>query len=368
MENGTGVYQLFLSNMPLDKGLPTAPGQMARLEIIGDVTDSDNPELCTGTFTVKATDGEVGSIRADYSMLLDVFMHPEDPSAGLVAYTFMPTEGTLTIAKEGDTYTINYNITAELPDSETGEILFTENSKCSYTGECPYVDIYAYTPFDEDVNLSNLLASGAYFPGGDYGITFYTPGLLDDEGFVVASGYTLNAELFVEDVSPMNLDDLVGTFTPNDVDANGPVPGTFGQGVWYNVIPGMYAGIYTALTQYDETGSIMRVGLAKNGTITGSKVGDDYKIVFDLTSAEGHKITAEYVGDLKAAVADFTDPGAVDRIEDEQPLISGGVGHINAPADALIYNLSGHRVASDNLPAGFYIVSHNGKSFKVVVR
>ncbi len=369
--NGTGVYQLFLANMPIDKGLPTAPGQMARLEIIGNITDKNNPELCTGTFNVTPLTDEIppaGSIIADDSDILDVFIHPEDPSAGLVAYSFTPSEGTLTIDKEGDAYTISYNITANLIDTDTDEIILTQNSECSYTGECHYTDLYAYTPFEGDLEFSDLKASGRYTEGGDYSITFYTPGLLDEDGWIVAAGYTLNAELFVEDVAPMNLDDLVQTFTPNDVFANGPVPGTFGQGVWYDMFGGMYAAILTAVTEYDDSGNTVRVALAKEGTITGSKIGDNYKISFDLTSAEGNKITAEYIGNLKADVADFTTSVAVDKIEYDQPMISGGKGHINAPADALIYNLSGHRVASDNLPAGFYLVHHNGKSFKVAVK
>lgn len=368
--NGTGVYQLFLANMPINKGLPTAPGQIARLEIIGNTTDENNPELCTGTFTVMPITDEIppaGSIIAEDSDILDVFIHPEDPSAGLVAYSFTPAEGTLTIDKEGDTYSISYDISANLINADTDEIILTQNSECTYTGECTYVDLYAYTPFEEDLEFSDLQASGRYTDGGDYSITFYTPGLLDEEGWIVAAGYTLNAELFVEDVAPMNLDDLVRTFTPNDVFAKGPVPGTFGQGIWYDMF-GMYVAILTAVTEYDNSGNVARVALAKEGTITGSKIGDDYKIAFDLTSAEGHKITAEWIGDLKAAVTDFSTPSAVDKIGYNPQMITGGKGHINAPADALIYNLSGHRVASDNLPAGIYLVHHNGKSFKVAVR
>lgn len=368
--NGTGVYHLYLANMDMDKGMPSGEGQMARLEIIGTQTDPDNPQLCTGTFTVFPLIDQIpedGALIGEDSDILDVFPYPDDPSLGLVAYAFQPVDGSLSIEKVGDNYSISYDFTGALIDEDTDEVIFSDKCTCSFEGPCEYVDVYGYTPFEEDIHLSDLKASGRYTDGGDYSISFYTPGLIDDEGWIVSSGYLLNAELFVENVSPMNLDDLCATFTPNDVFANGTVQGTFGEGVWYEMFSGMYVPLLTAVTEYDQYGSESKVALAVDGTITGSKEGDNYKLVFDLISAEGHKITAEYVGDLKADVTDFSSSSSVIGIS-QNVEIKGGKGCVYAPVDAKVFNLNGTRTDARNLPAGIYIVSHEGKSHKVVVR
>ena len=371
LDNGTGVYMLWLANTTMEKGMPTGTGQMARLELIADQTDPSNPQLCTGTFKVMPAIDQVpeaGTLFGPDSDVLDVFPNPDAPEEGLVAYSYEPSEGTLTIEKEGDVYKISYDLTVVHRDIYSEEIDDTQQSVCSYEGECTYVDLYAYTPFDGDINLDELIASGRYTDGGDYSIAFTTPGMLDDEGWIVAPGYLLNAELFVEDVAPMNVDDLVGTFTPNDLFTNGAVPGTFGEGVWYPIFGSMYAAILTSVSEYDESGSEARTALAKEGTITCSKEGDNYKMVFDLISAEGNKITAVYEGDLEAAISDFSTPVSVNTIGEGKSTVVGGRGCITAPADAEIFSLSGVRCGCENLPAGIYLVKTAGKTHKVMVK
>lgn len=371
--NGTGVYRLWLANTSMDKGMPTGEGQMARIELVGEPTDPENPELCTGTFTVFPLIDQIpeaGALIPEDSDVLDVFNNPDNPEEGLVAYTYEPSEGTLTIEKVGDSYKISYDLTIVHKDPYTDVIDDTQQSECSYEGDVKYVNIYAYTPFEGDLNLEEgLQASGRYMDGGDYSIAFYTPGLIDEDGWIVSSGYLLNAELFVNPVSPMNVDDLVGTFTPNDVMSNGPVAGTFGEGVWYPIFGSMYAAVLTSVVEYDEMGNETCVALAKEGTITGSKVSEDeYKLVFDLVSAEGHKITAEYVGDLAEAISDFSTPVSVDGIVAPGAVVRGGKGMIEAPADAEIFNMNGVRTAAENLPAGVYIVKTADKTHKVLVK
>lgn len=371
LDNGTGIYMLWLANTTMEKGMPTGTGQMARLELIADQTDPSDPQLCTGSFKVMAAldvTPEAGTLFGPDSDVLDVFPNPDAPEEGLVAYSYEPSEGTLTIEKEGDVYKISYDLTIVQKDSDTEAIIDTQHSVCSYEGECAYVDIHAYTPFDGDINLNELIASGRYTDGGDYSIAFTTPGLLDEEGWIVSSGYLLNTELFVEDVSPMNVDDLVGTFTPNDIFTNGPVPGTFGEGVWYPIFGSFYAAILTSVTEYDESGSEVRTALAKEGTITCTKEGNNYKMVFDLTSAEGYKITAEYEGDLKSAISDFSTPVSVGTIGEGKSNVAGGRGYITAPADAEIFSLSGVKCGRENLPAGIYLVKTAGKTHKVMVK
>lgn len=375
MGNGTGVYQLFLANMPMDKGMPTSTGQMARIEIVGAATDDANPQLCTGTFDVLAELGdefpEAGVVVGEDSEVLDCFPHPEDPSAGLVAYGFVPVSGSLTIDKVGDEYSISFNFTGELRDSETDELIMSQECAATYQGACDYVDINAYTPFDGDINLPKLNASGRYSDGGDYTISFYTDGMLDEEGFIVNPGYLFNAELFVEDVSPMNIDDLLTTFTPNDVMTNGPKPGTFGEGVWYDLLGGggWYAALLTSLTEYGENGSEGRVALCVDGTIVGSKVDNGMKLLFDLTSAEGHKVTGSYEGNLAEYVSDFSANAAVKGVSSDfiKP-VYGANGRIVAPEGAVAYTMSGMQTGMTNLTSGIYLVRVEGRSFKVVVK
>lgn len=52
---------------------------------------------------------------------------------------------------------------------------------------------------------------------------------------------------------------------------------------------------------------------------------------------------------------------------DIQP-IYGANGYIVAPADAIIFNIAGMRVANANLAAGIYMVRHNGTTTKVLVK
>ncbi|MDE6379755.1 MAG: M6 family metalloprotease domain-containing protein, partial [Muribaculaceae bacterium] len=59
---------------------------------------------------------------------------------------------------------------------------------------------------------------------------------------------------------------------------------------------------------------------------------------------------------------------AVDGIESEEELISGGVGCIYAPEDAQVFDLAGKRLAKDGLAPGAYIVVCGSRTLKVLVR
>lgn len=58
----------------------------------------------------------------------------------------------------------------------------------------------------------------------------------------------------------------------------------------------------------------------------------------------------------------------VDDIDMDQVVIEGGVGCVNAPAGAVVYNMSGIATGNDNLPAGIYIVRYGNIARKVIVR
>lgn len=368
--NGRGVYQLFLADMAYEKGMPSETGHMARIEFLGEMTDEAAPTLCCGTFDVVAdiTEENMGSniVVGPDSDILDVFPHPEDPGAGLVAYGFVPVDGKLTIEETDGCYSVSFSGNGALYDSYTEEILLEQPYSCSFSGEIPYEDLNAYTPFEGDVELPEIFASGRY-SDGDYSIAFYTDGLLDEEGWIVGAGYLLNAEIFVEPVAPMNIDNLADTFTPNDLMEFGPTPGTFAQGLWYDMY-GSYFAILTSLCEYNEYGVVSKVALAEDGTIKGTRIDENtFRLDFDLVSAEGHKITAVYEGDLEAAISDFSDPSAV-KAFGNSGRVSVSDGCIIAPAGARVFNMSGVATGTDNLPAGIYLVCVGGRIQKVVVK
>ncbi|MDE6057859.1 MAG: M6 family metalloprotease domain-containing protein [Muribaculaceae bacterium] len=59
---------------------------------------------------------------------------------------------------------------------------------------------------------------------------------------------------------------------------------------------------------------------------------------------------------------------AVDGIEADGVVISGGVGCIYAPEGAQVFDMAGKRLQMDGLSAGVYIVVYGGRSHKVLVR
>lgn len=62
------------------------------------------------------------------------------------------------------------------------------------------------------------------------------------------------------------------------------------------------------------------------------------------------------------------DDAAVDGIEDESVVITGGQGCIIAPEGAVVYDMSGKRLKKDSLLPGIYVVSYGSKTLKVTVR
>ncbi|MDE5795781.1 MAG: hypothetical protein K2H75_01600 [Muribaculaceae bacterium] len=364
LENGTGGYYLFLSSAGINNGNPTHEGQMVRIFFIGEQTDSANPVLPTGVYTVN-DDFTAGTISASDSEYMDVFPHPDEPSS-LVGYIYTPTVGTLTIENSDEGYSINFTMEGVLYNSDY-EPIDEQTCTASYNGEVPYVDINGYTPIDGDIVMDIPNASGRY-SDGDFSIAFYSDDMLDEDGFIVAAGQLFNVELFTEDHAPMNLDNLVGEYSPTDVFSGGMLPAHYMQGVWYEIFSGYYVALGTALTIYEEDGST-KVALAMERTITVTKNSEnDYTIVFDLISAEGNKLTGEWSGNLGEYITDFSDPTIVSSIDTDASQIHAGKGFISAPADAAIFNIAGQQTGRENLAPGLYIVKTSTSAVKVLVK
>ncbi|MDE6511433.1 MAG: hypothetical protein K2L00_05020 [Muribaculaceae bacterium] len=62
------------------------------------------------------------------------------------------------------------------------------------------------------------------------------------------------------------------------------------------------------------------------------------------------------------------DNNAVDGIESDNVAVSGGVGCVNAPDEAQVFDMSGKLLHKNGLSAGVYIVVYAGRSYKVLVR
>ncbi len=60
--------------------------------------------------------------------------------------------------------------------------------------------------------------------------------------------------------------------------------------------------------------------------------------------------------------------GAVDAVWGADVEISGGVGCVNAPEDALVFDIAGRKCRKESLPAGVYLVVYAGRSQKVLVQ
>ena len=363
LEDGSGVYYLFLSNAGINKGNPTHEGQMARIMIIGEQTDEAAPVFPTGTF--KFTDDYgIGSISIEDSDFMDIFPNPDDETS-LVAYNYIPVDATLKVEATEDGYSIDFSMEGRLY-SYDDEIIDQQTCTAKYEGAVPYDDIYGYTPIDGDMTLDVPNASGRYTEG-DFSIAFYSDGMLDEDGFIVSGGQLLNVELFTDEVSPMNLDLLTGTLSPIDAFEEGPVPGHFMQGIWYDIFGGFYAALGTSLSVYDNNGSVTEVGLATDGTITVTKEDDGiYTFDFDLITKEGSKMTGKWSGKIADYIEDFTAPESVSTITDAK--VSAGKGCITAPENAEVYTMGGVKTGRNNLTSGVYFVKTNDSVVKVFVK
>lgn len=373
LENGCGVYFLFISNMEMKRSVPLEPGQMLRVLIVGDLSeDAANPVLPTGTFNYFDEEEELpakGSLVGADSDYLDVFVDPDNPESGdLYGYIFSLTSGSLTIAKENGVYTVSGSFHGEITDEETDELLLGRDITASYSGTPVFVDKDAYDPIEKDtvLNIPNL--SGRYMDGGEWSMAFYSVEL-DEDGFIIGAGDLFNVEACTkyDDPDVMNFDNLVGTYSGGDLFA-GISPYQYGYGVWYDFY-GMHIAIGTNLTTYDKNANVDKTGLATSGTMKVSKVSEKvYHFDFDFTTPEGKKLTGSWEGDPSGLIQDQSSLAGVKDIVLDGAQVKVAKGHLEAPADALIFNAAGQRVSSGNVPAGIYIVKANGKSVKVAVK
>lgn len=360
---GMDAYELFLSNMELDEnGMPTSSGQFMCVVLFAPETGAELPPA--GVYEFKDEYDATFAFGSNIAYYMDVFPHPENPDEGLVGYKYELNGGTIEIIENDGEFNIIADVTGvmESADSQSQNISVTYAGSLTYVNPNPYEP---YIPLEGDVELKNLIPSGNYTEG-DYNIVFYNVEL-DEEGFIIGPGDLMVTEIFVNEASPMNLDDLCGTYTPIDAFSEGGVPGSFCQGTWYNYY-GIWLALGTNLTIYKEDMSTL-VGLATGGTITISRKDEIFTVIFDLTTPEENHIRGSWTGPLADYISDFTIDNSVEKLDsDLTDRIRSGKGYIDAPENAHIYNLSGVEIGNENLRPGLYFVKHDTNVTKVIVK
>lgn len=367
LQAGNNAYQLILTNCTMDGKTPTSSGQLLNVVLFGPDGDDKLPPAGTYTFNDEYDyPGHLcfGSNIAEY---MDVFPHPEDPEAGMVAYVYNLDGGTIEIAENNGVYTITAHLNGYTDNSEDEENPIRGEITASYTGKLEYVDgdpYVPYVPLNGDVELKNLNVSGRY-TDGDYNIAFYNVPL-DEDGFIIGPGDLMATEIFVPAKTSMNLNDLCGTFTPVDALTEGIVPGHFMQGIWFEYW-GNWLSMGTNLTVYQEDMPQL-TGLATGGTIDISRDGDTFTVVFDLTTPEENHITGTWIGPIAEFITDMGSEASVGELPDGQQSIRGGRGCVYAPENARVYNIAGIETGRSNLAPGLYMVVSGGNAKKVVVK
>lgn len=367
LQAGNNSYQLILANCELDGKTPASAGQYVDVVLFGPDGDDKLPPV--GIYTYHDEYEYPGGLvfGSNFAEYMDVFPHPEDPSAGLVAYQYQFNGGTIEVSENDGVYTIVGNVTGYQVIEDSTEEPETVNITFSYTGKLEYVDgdpYVPYVPLNGDVELKNLNVSGRY-TDGDYNIAFYNVPL-DEEGFIIGPGDLMATEIFVPDKTSMDLNDLCGTFTPVDALTEGIVPGHFMQGIWFEYW-GNWLSMGTNLTVYQEDMPQL-TGLATGGTIDISRDGDTFTVVFNLTTPEENHITGTWTGPIAEFITDMGSEASVGELTDGQQSIRGGRGCVYAPENARVYNITGIETGRSNLAPGLYVVVSDGNAKKVVVK
>lgn len=361
--NGTNVYYLFLSNMEMFKGNPTAEGQMLRILLIaGEDQNPESPTLPAGTFTCTTDETPetlvAGTFFAEDSNYLDVFYNPDNPaSKELYAYNFNITAGSLSISKDNDSmYDINAVLNGEIVNNND-EVIYESPINASYKGESHYFDHNAYTPLGADMNVENVSLSGRVSTGGGWSLAFYNLPL-DEDGFIIGAGELMNVELYTEDAEKFTASQLIGEYTGLDMFNSQPSewPGHFVQGVWYDFY-GTYMAIGTNLSTYNDMGDVVLTGLAESGTIkvTGTNDPDVLNVDINVTTKEGNKVTCNWQGRVPDFVEGCEATAGINDIMDND----------NTPVK--YYNLQGVMIDTPE-PGSVVIRVQGSKAQKIIAK
>lgn len=161
----------------------------------------------------------------------------------------------------------------------------------------------------------------------------------------------------------LNDNDLPGTYTYTSAYNIGAwEEGCFVGGCFLELSPGYDVPWGTMLCHYDDMGITQYCGIAVGGTVTVSNVGEPsegiMKIEYDLISGNGCRIVGNWEGSLIGKIVNLS---GIDDIESDDWAARGMTGRIEAPEDAVVYNLAGNICGTENLQPGVYVVYHRGR-------
>ena len=186
-------------------------------------------------------------------------------------------------------------------------LLSGESVKVHYAGDLQFVQTGTSNErFDKDQNVTFEKAGGLYYGNwfryfcDDMNLEFYT-GEKDENGKIV-DGYYLSVPAFMDKLADPYTPDVrlqEGTYRILDrqLTSQNTVPMIIQKGEHVELF-GDYYDVGTYLTYHNGTNGQMQLGICKEGTMVVKHVGSGYKIDFDLTTEEGHKITGVYEGEL----------------------------------------------------------------------
>lgn len=290
---------LFLSlcNAQLDEltAMPSGEGELLRLYMYIDRTDADNPVIAPGTYTLEL-DGDTGE--------------PFTLSYGNSVFALSTDEGWMQIDYESGEVVVEYadgiyGITANMVinDGEGSKV------RAEFEGELKISDLTdGYFHFDTDITQVMTGLSGGIYPSSDtrfdnYTMTFYNCEL-DEDGFIVGKGYLFNTELYFT----ADEEDYSGTYGPNpDWESGSYYNFSYITGDVMNYY-GFYMPMGTYLSEYDDQGSLIRIGLVVDGDIEIARADGNVTMSAVLTTSKGHEITVSYDG--PEGVTDMTSASA----------------------------------------------------------
>lgn len=274
---------LSLCSASLDEysAMPYGEGELLRLYLYTDQTSVENPSLAPGTYElVETVTGPFQVLGGDYG---SIFAVSTDEGWMQIGYE----SGTVTVEQQDGEYRIVADMV--IADGEGSRIRGT------FEGSLEFEDLTdGYIHFDSDMNEVMTGHSGGIYPGdgmyNDYTMTFYSVPL-DEDGWILGAGYIFNTELFFDVAGG----DYSGTYYPNPDWENGYANYTYLPGFVMDYY-GMKMPVGTYLSEYDESGSMVRIGMVVDGDMDVSIKDGVLKMSGVFTTDKGHEITVSYEG------------------------------------------------------------------------
>lgn len=288
-DSGCDQFCLQLSSAEVDGTLmPVEGGDLIRFYLYTEpVLDDMNVILAPGTYEMGTSGG-----YAPFTYDPDASIY----ARGSNADNFMQINfesGTVTVAYADGQYTITADVV--IADGEGSKV------KASYSGALTIIDYSdGIRHFATDQNEVMTGMTGAITPSSmvpdldDYTITLYNCPL-DKDGFIIGAGFVSNCELYAKAV-PYEVYDFSGTYTANSQwDQSIYKAGTYITGFIYDMY-GMKVPAGTYLSEYDDAGNMIGVGLAQDGEIVVTRGDGKCKIDMTLTTNKGITLVLSYDG------------------------------------------------------------------------